>query len=281
VYGTKNLQTLEHDEARLVPHDGAAPASAHLSDTVDAPDQDASVGAQHGVEEDAEPPVGPEGQGLGRGVAGAQPAGYAHEVVGAHSAEAEQDDDLHGDAHDDDAVAGQQEAGVVGAGGGGEAAADGLQHQARDVGRDEDGWVQPRAHTREGRVQRQHHMLEREVDGYADQRWRENDGADLRLEGALVPRVVVQLYAPYIAYAEKDKVARQYMIRTPVPSKRRWVMGNSSEVRECERQRASYLVRRHTAMTMQPSCATSKPSARVLLYVPASSSIHPATRAVE
>lgn len=196
------LQSLQHDKARFVSHNGAPPAAAHLGDAVDAPDQDAEVGAQDGVEEQAGPPVAPEGEGAGGQdvfLATLERAAHPHQVVRGHGAEAEQDGDLEGDADDDDAVAGEQQGGVVGLGRGGEAAADGLQDQARDVGGDEDERVQPRPDARERRRKRQHRVLERQVDGDAQQRRRQHDAADLQLEAVLAERVRVELQPAYVA----------------------------------------------------------------------------------
>lgn len=195
-----NLQALKHDEARLVPHDRAAPSPAHLGDTVDAPDQDARVGAGHGVEEEAEPLVRPQPRRVRAGLAGPEPAPRPPEVVRAHEPEAQEHDDLQRDADDDDPVADEEQVRVVGAGGGGQGAADGLQDQARHVGRHEDDGVQTRPNAGERRVEREDHVFERQVDGDADQCRREDDGADLRLEGVLVVRVIVQLYAAYVSY---------------------------------------------------------------------------------
>lgn len=141
----------------------------------------------------------PRGQSVGRRLAAAHPPAHAAVVVGAQGAEAGEHGALQGDAGDDDAVARQQQGRVVEAGGGGEAAADGLQHQARDVGRHEDQRVQARAQARQRRAQRQRDVLQRQVDGDADQRRRQDDGADLRLERARVPRVRVQLHARHVA----------------------------------------------------------------------------------
>ena len=49
-------------------------------------------------------------------------------------------------------------------------------------------------------AQFQRDVLEREVDRYAYQRRREDDGADLRLEGAGVPWVGVQEDAGYVTW---------------------------------------------------------------------------------
>jgi hypothetical protein len=46
----------------------------------------------------------------------------------------------------------------------------------------------------------QRDVLERQVDGHADEGWREDDGADLQLEGAVVPGVGVQQDAPNVAF---------------------------------------------------------------------------------
>jgi hypothetical protein len=57
-----------------------------------------------------------------------------------------------------------------------------------------------RADARQGRVEREADVLESEVDGDADQGWRENDGDDLGLERVLVPRVVGERDAGEVAW---------------------------------------------------------------------------------
>lgn len=75
------------------------------------------------------------------------------------------------------------------AGGGGDAAADGLHDEARDVGGEEDARVPDGGEARDGGVEREGDVLEREVDADADKGRAEDNGADLQLKGAFVPRV--------------------------------------------------------------------------------------------
>lgn len=63
------------------------------------------------------------------------------DVVGAERAEGEQHHDLQHDARDDEVVARRQQRGVVPARGGRDAAADGLDDEAREVGGEEDARV--------------------------------------------------------------------------------------------------------------------------------------------
>lgn len=104
----------------------------------------------------------PGSQGVGRSLrrlTTGDPPLDAQEVVDAHHAKEAEDGGLQGDTGDDDAVAREQQLRLVVPGGRGEAAADGLQDQARDVGGDEDERVQARADAREGRVEGQGDVL--------------------------------------------------------------------------------------------------------------------------
>lgn len=75
------------------------------------------------------------------------------------------------------------------AGGGGDAAADGLDDEAGDVGGEKDARVPDGGQAGKGRVQGEGNVLEREVDADADKGRAQDDGADLQLKGAFVPRV--------------------------------------------------------------------------------------------
>lgn len=112
-------------------------------------------------------------------------------VIDAQPAEDSQHHDLQADAGDDGVVPAVEQLLVVAPRGGGDATADGLDDQARQVGGQEEAWVPLGVEAREGRVEREGDVLERQVDGDADERWAENNGADLELEGVLVPGVVV------------------------------------------------------------------------------------------
>lgn len=83
---------------------------------------------------------------------------------------------------------------------GSERAPDGLHAQARDVERDEDEGVAVGADARQGRAERETDVLERQVDGDADEGGAEDDGDDLRLERVLVPRVVGERDARRVAW---------------------------------------------------------------------------------
>lgn len=179
---------------------------------VDAPKQDGTVRTGDGVDKHPELAVRPERLGLGIGLVGADPLPDPDVVVGRHDAEEDQDDHLERDAGDDGlvAVVDELEVGVVagGAGAGREGAADGLDEQAGHVGRHEDEREQVRADAGERRVQRQADVLEGEVDGDADQRRRQDDGTDLRLEGTLVPRVRMERDARSIASRDVSVLVR-------------------------------------------------------------------------
>jgi hypothetical protein len=78
--------------------------------------------------------------------------------------------------------------------------ANSLHTQARDVEWDENKGVQVGADARQGRVEREADVFERQVDGDADEGWAEDDGDDLGLEGMLVPGVVGERDARGVAW---------------------------------------------------------------------------------
>ena len=210
--GDEDHEAVEHDEGRLVLHDGASPATSHLGDTVgtisilyqrpriirvanspvDASDQDTCKGSGDGVCEPPELLVEPQCLGLRGDLIRVNPLPHPDEVVHAGNAEAGQNHNLQTDARDDGPVAAVKKLLIRVAGTGSKCAADGLDEQTRHVGGDEDEWVQVRPDARHGRVETDGYMLERQVDGDADERGGQDDGANLRFEGILVPRVVVQ-----------------------------------------------------------------------------------------
>ena len=159
---------------------------------IDASDENGRIGAPNGTHKLAKVAVSPEGQLGGGRPPGGNVLPLAQEVVSAEAAKDGEDEDLEDDAGDDGAVARLREGGPAAAGGGRDAAPDGLDDEARQVGGQKDARVPRRRQARQGRVEVQRDVLEGEVDGDADEGWGEDDGADLELEGALVPRVLVQ-----------------------------------------------------------------------------------------
>lgn len=134
---------------------------------------------------------------------GGIPLAAPQEVVGAEHAKGAKKSSLESNAGDDDVVARVEELGRVAARRSGQSTTDSLQDQTRDVGRDEDERVEPRLDAGDLRVDRQDNMLEREIDGDADEGRAEDDGADLRLECLLVERVVVKLRSGNVACTGK------------------------------------------------------------------------------
>lgn len=78
--------------------------------------------------------------------------------------------------------------------------ANSLHTQARDVEWDKNKGVQIGADARQGRVEREADVLERQVDGDADEGRAEDDGDDLGLEGMLVPGIVGERDACGVAW---------------------------------------------------------------------------------
>lgn len=181
---------IEDEEAWLVLHDVVAPATSHFGNTVDAADKDAHVGRANGGEKNDKVAAAPDAQAVGlSGLGRAHPASHAQEIVEAEGAKDGQHGDLQRDAGNDGLVARLLQLGVVVAGGGGDAAADGLHDEARDVGGQEEARVPDGGQARETRVEGEGNVLEREVDADADEGRAEDDGADLQLKRAIVPRI--------------------------------------------------------------------------------------------
>lgn len=172
---------------------------------VDATDENRNVRNADGRDEDLELAVRPDLVSLG-----ALRLGRLHvlvdadEVICAHDAEKGQHDDLQGDAGDDGAVAVALQRGVRAAGRCCDAAADGLHDEASDVGREEDARVPDGRDAGRCRAQGEGGVLEREVDGHADECGSEDDGADLQLKGAFVERVLVQQDTTDVAYQQQS-----------------------------------------------------------------------------
>lgn len=167
---------------------------------VDASDENDEKGAGDGVAELLKLGVVPQLPAVGAlGLGQAHVLAHADIVVGAEDAKDDEHDDLQGHAGDDGAVAALLQLGVGLAAGRGDAAANGLDDEAAQVGGQEDEGVPARADARHGRVEVDGDVLERQVDGDADEGGREDDGADLQLKRAVVPRVGVQLDAANVA----------------------------------------------------------------------------------
>lgn len=205
-------RAVENKKAGLVLHDVVAPTASHFGDTddllaaclymyiytlraeedlpVNATDKDGHVRRANGHGKDAKLGAAPDGQALGAlGLGLAHPARDAEEVVEAEGAKGGEDDNLQGDAGNDGLVARLLQLGLVVACGGRDAAADGLDDEAGDVGGEEDARVPGGGDAGEGRVEGEGDVLEGEVDGDADEGRAQDDGADLELKGALVPGI--------------------------------------------------------------------------------------------
>lgn len=85
--------------------------------------------------------------------------------------------------------------------GGGERTPHGLDDQARDIGGEEKEGIPLGGDAGEGRVESEGGVLDDEVDGGAEDGGREDDDADLELEGVAVPGIVVEDDAADVACA--------------------------------------------------------------------------------
>lgn len=116
---------------------------------------------------------------------------HANIVISAKKSKDDEHDDLQRNTGNDGAVAALLKLAVGLASCSGDAASDGLDDEAAQVGGEEDDWVPARGDAGDGRVEVDGDVLEGEVDGDADEGGREDDCADLELEGAVVPGVGV------------------------------------------------------------------------------------------
>ncbi len=170
-----------------------------LDSPVHATDEDGNVRSRDGPHKLAKLGIVPQRERLPRRLSGADEPNRSTPVVGAHEAKQGEDNDLESDACDDGLVPRALELAVLVARGGGDAAADGLDDEAGQVGGEKDARVPGGRDAGEVRREVQGDVLESEVDGDADEGRGENDGANLQLEGAVIPGVVVEEDAADVA----------------------------------------------------------------------------------
>lgn len=167
---------------------------------VDASDENDEESTRHGIAELLKVGVVPELPAIGAlSLRTSHVLPHANIVVGAKEAKDDEHDDLQRNTGDDGAVAALLKLAVGLASGSGDAASDGLDDEAAQVGGEEDDGVPARGDAGDGGVEVDGDVLEGEVDGDADEGGREDDGADLELEGAVVPGVGVKLDATNVA----------------------------------------------------------------------------------
>lgn len=138
-----NHDTLEHNKQRLVLDQRTVPPFPELDDAVDGADEDADGRQRQRDEKSSELHAPPEGRvgGIERGFAHAVRADNGPDgEVGAEEHEDQEGEDLEGKTGDHDVVA--RFGVLVGVGGGGgHAAAEGLEDEGEDVAGDEDARV--------------------------------------------------------------------------------------------------------------------------------------------
>lgn len=125
---------------------------------------------------------------------------HAKEIVESQPTKDAQNNNLQHDPRDDGIVPSIEKRLVIVPSGCRDAAPDGLDDEAAEVGGQEEARVPDGRDARERRVQGEGDVLQCEVDGDADESRGEDDGADLELEGVLVPGVVVHEDATDVAY---------------------------------------------------------------------------------
>jgi hypothetical protein len=151
-----------------------------------------------------------------------QPPPHPDIVVHAEGAKDDEHDDLQRDAGNDGLVAALLQLAVGLAARGRDAAADGLDDEAAEVGGQEDDGVPAGLDAGGGGVDVDGDVLEGEVDGDADEGGREDDGADLELKGAVVPGVGVQLDTADVAYEGVSIYIQRSCMRCRREMEMRW-----------------------------------------------------------
>lgn len=208
--GDEDEGAVEDEEAGLVLHDFVAPTAGHFSDTVDASDENDDESTRHGIAELLKVGVVPELPAISPLSLGSRHVlPHTNIVVSAKEAKDDEHDDLQRNTGNDGAVTTLLKLAVGLATSSGDTTSDGLDDEAAQVGGEEDDWVPARGDAGDGRVEVDGDVLEGEVDGDADEGGREDDGADLELEGAVVPGVGVKLDATNIAKHFQQKTDRE------------------------------------------------------------------------
>lgn len=166
--------------------------TSHLGDSVDAADEQAGIGNAHCPQERPELLVDEQrGASLVLSRDGTTPKGSSRpeQVISSQAAKHKQDDHLKNNAGHNNAVPMLQQSQVVAASRRGDAAADGLDDQAGDVGGHEEAGVELWREAAERAVQGADGVFQGEIQADADQAGPEDDGDDLDLEGVSVPWV--------------------------------------------------------------------------------------------
>jgi hypothetical protein len=170
---------------------------------VDASDQNDNVSNRDGIAELLKVAIVPEPISI-RILGLREGHGLPHSdvVVRAEDSKDDEHNDLQRNTSDDGTVSRLGQLGVGVAAGSCDTSTDGLDDEAAQVGGEEDDGVPAGLDTRDGGVEVDGDMLEGEIDGDADERGCEDDGADLQLKSAAIPGVGVELDATNVAYLE-------------------------------------------------------------------------------
>lgn len=171
---------------------------------VDATSQNSRICTHNGIHKLAELGIIPQLQLLVRHRRTVLMLPPAKEVIRAHDTKEQQHEHLQNHTGNDGAVTVLLQRRLRVSGCGCDAATDGLDDEAGQVSREEDARVPFRLNARQARAEVECDVLESEVDGDADEGRGEDDGADLQLEGALVPGVRVEEDAADVACISSD-----------------------------------------------------------------------------
>ena len=238
--GDDDERRVEDVEADFVLHDVVAPTASHLSDTVvygqyknsfkgralqksvgvlpvDASDKDGNECARDGESELAELGILPDRDGGRGGIARVNMLLGAEEIIGTHDTKADEDDDLERDTGDDGVVSSVEKLLVRLASGSCNATSDSLDNQTRQIGREEDDGIPLGPQSRQLRVDSKTNMLQRQVDRDTDESRSQDDGANLQLESARVPNIMVKQDTADVASRLQNETAGETGAVGPCP----------------------------------------------------------------
>jgi hypothetical protein len=167
--------------------------TSHLSDSVNAADEQAGIGNAHCPHEHPELLVDEQCGAslvLSRHSTTLERAPRPEQVISSQAAKHKQDDYLKHNTRHNNPVSMLQQSQVGPASRRGDAAADGLDDQAGNVGGHEEDGVELWREAAERAVQGADSVFQGEIQADADQAGAEDDGDDLNLEGIGVPGIV-------------------------------------------------------------------------------------------
>ena len=182
-----NLHSVEDQELGLVLHQGVAPSTNHLRDTVDRTNEDGDKGKTCSANVESEARGGASHRVV-EVVLRLTGSVTAEEEVGSDETAESHGGDLDADTSDHDRVSDLDQLDLFASG---DTTSSGLNEDTRCIGGDEDPGVETRLQSRILRAEVDDQMLNRKVDSGGEKRGRQNETDNLNLEACLTPGVVV------------------------------------------------------------------------------------------